>query len=268
MPFLLFTATSILAYAGLKLYKDIKTDSILNKSSIEKIRSEASVSNEIKTTKNNLTIASLSLFLASIGSVFYLPFLLFASTVGIIYTTISIWKNSYHSIIKKQQLNWSVVESIAFPWLLLTGYFFSTALLNWLSWLSKTFVSEFEILGKDLRRSFFRAFGQLPTSIWLKKDGVELEVPINTLKVGDIITVNAGEIVAVDGIIIEGNAYINQYLLTGISQPLAKSSDDKIFASNIIISGRLLIKVDKWGTDTIIAKDMSTYSFKDRFYET
>ncbi|HHB92025.1 MAG TPA: hypothetical protein ENK59_02285 [Thioploca sp.] len=265
MPFLLFTATGIFAYAGLKLYKDFKTD--FNKSSIEKFRSET-FANEIKTTKNNLTISSLSLFLAAIGSVFYLPFLLFASTVGIIYTTIAIWQDSYDSIIKKHELNWSVVESIAFPWLLSSGYHFSTALLNWLSWLSKTFVSEFKILGKDLRRSFFKTFGQLPTTIWLKKDGVELESSINELVVGDIITVNTGEIVAVDGIIIEGNAYINQYLLTGISQPLAKSNNDQIFASNMIISGRLSIKVDKWGTDTAIAKDMSTCNFKDRFYET
>ena len=268
MPFLLFTATSIVTYVGLKLYQGFKTDSTFNKSSIEKLQSGKSESNEINIAQNNLTIASLSLFLASIGSVFYLPALLFASTVGIIYTTISIWQASYRSIIHKHQLNWSVVESIAFPWLLLTGYYFFTALLNWLSWLSKTFVSEFKVLGQDLRRSFFKAFGQIPTTVWLKKDDVQLEVSINTLKIGDIITVNAGEIISVDGIVVEGNAYINQYLLTGMSQPLAKSNNDQIFASNMVISGKLLIKVDKWGADTTVAKDMSKYNFKNRFYET
>jgi len=267
MPFLLFVATSIVTYTSLKLYKDFNADSTFAKSAIEKFKLEKTLPNDINTTQNNLTIASLSLFFMSIGSMFYLPFLLFISVIGIIYTTISIWQNGYHSIVKERQVNWSVVESVAFPWLLLSGYYFLTALLNWLSWLTRGFISEFKILGQDLRRSLFKAFGKLPTVVWLEKNGIELEIQINTLTIGDIIVVNTGEIVPVDGIIIDGNAYINQYLLTGKSQLIAKSSDDQIFASNVVTTGRILVKAEKWGVDTVIAKNMSMYGFRNRFYD-
>ncbi|MDM8567589.1 hypothetical protein QUF74_18320 [Candidatus Halobeggiatoa sp. HSG11] len=262
MPFLIFIASGIITFTGLKLHQDSKTNSI---NSIEKF-SENSISDEHNTTQNNLTIASLSLFLASIGSVFYIPFLIFASVIGIVYTTTSIWQNSYHSIFKEHQLSWSVVESVAFPWLLLAGNYFLTAFLSWLSWLSKTFTFEFKTLGQDLRRSFFKTFGKLPTIVWLEKNGVELEIPINNLTIGDIVIVNAGEMIPVDGVVVEGNAYINQYLLTGKSQLLAKNSNDQIFASNIVITGRILVKVDKWGSDTAIAKEM--YTSSNNFYET
>ncbi len=267
MPFLLFVATSIVTYTSLKLYKNLNANSTFNESAIKKFNSGSSLPNDINTTRNNLTIASLSLFFMSIGSIFYVPLLLFVSIIGIIYTTTSIWRNSYHSIFKEHQINWSVVESVGFPWLLLSGHYFLTALLNWLSWLSKEFISEFKILGQDLRRSFFKIFGKLPTTAWLENNGIELEVQINSLTIGDIIVVNAGEIVPVDGIIIEGNAYVNQYLLTGKFQPLAKSSNDQIFASNVVITGRILVRAEQWGTDTVVAKDMSMYDFRNKFYK-
>ncbi|MBF0469604.1 MAG: heavy metal translocating P-type ATPase, partial [Desulfamplus sp.] len=97
-------------------------------------------------------------------------------------------------------------------------------------------------------------FSDQPQSVWLLKDGVELEIPIEMLRTGDIVSVNAGEVIPVDGTIVHGMASINQHLLTGEFQPLEKEVGDNVFAATILISGQIHIKVEQAGDETIVSK--------------
>jgi len=82
-------------------------------------------------------------------------------------------------------------------------------------------------------------------------DGVEVELPFGELQAGDIIVVNAGEVIAADGTIISGTASIDQHMLTGESQPAEKTVGDPVFATRatIILSGQIHIQVEKAGRD-------------------
>jgi Cd2+/Zn2+-exporting ATPase len=81
-----------------------------------------------------------------------------------------------------------------------------------------------------------------------------IEIPIEKVKVGDILLIETGDRVAVDGIVISGFASINQSSLTGESLPILKKEKDKVFCSTLNVSGSLLIKAEKVGKDTSFQK--------------
>ncbi|CCQ95417.1 putative cadmium-transporting ATPase [[Clostridium] ultunense Esp] len=86
------------------------------------------------------------------------------------------------------------------------------------------------------------------------RNGVEVEISPDEVVEGDIVVVKPGEKIAVDGTIIEGNAYINQAAITGESIPVDKTEEDTVFSGTIIESGYLKIKADRVGDDTTFAR--------------
>jgi Cu2+-exporting ATPase len=97
-------------------------------------------------------------------------------------------------------------------------------------------------------------FGKQPRYVWLWRDGVEIETPLDKLVSGDVIVVNTGEVVPVDGIVDEGMAMIDQHALTGESTPAEKSVGDRVFASTVMVAGKAYVRVETSGTETTSAK--------------
>lgn len=83
---------------------------------------------------------------------------------------------------------------------------------------------------------------------------VEKTVPIEAVKPGDIFIVKPGENIPVDGIIIEGNAAINEAALTGESIPVDKESGDTVSAATTNLSGFIKCKATRVGQDTTLAQ--------------
>ena len=61
----------------------------------------------------------------------------------------------------------------------------------------------------NTKKVLANTFGQQPKKIWILKNEVELEVSLDTLLIGDIVVVNTGEVIAIDGLIIKGIAMID-----------------------------------------------------------
>ncbi len=94
-----------------------------------------------------------------------------------------------------------------------------------------------------------------PTKVLIKTaDQGIIEKPIEEVKIDDLVVVESGERVAVDGIIVEGNASIDQSSLTGESEPVEKNIGEEVFSSTLNLSGSLLVKTTKIGEDTTFAK--------------
>lgn len=87
---------------------------------------------------------------------------------------------------------------------------------------------------------------------WVLQDGQEIEVGVDTLSVDDIVVVNGGEVIPVDGI--EGTALVDQRALTGETVPAEKSVNDSVFAATLIVSGKLHIQVQQAAEATTLAK--------------
>src|SRR5579875_1564489 len=87
----------------------------------------------------------------------------------------------------------------------------------------------------------------------LIKDGKEVKIPIEEVKAGDHIIVKPGEKIPVDGIIIQGQASVDESMITGESIPVEKSNGDIVIGSTINKNGTLIMKATKVGKDTALA---------------
>ena len=81
----------------------------------------------------------------------------------------------------------------------------------------------------------------------------EVEILASEVKVNDIVIVKKGDLIPVDGIIIDGSASIDQANITGESMPVLKTKKMEVFSSTYVVAGYLKIKAVKVGEDTSIA---------------
>ena len=88
----------------------------------------------------------------------------------------------------------------------------------------------------------------------IRADGVEEDVPLAHVHVGDLLRVRPGEKVPVDGIVVEGASSIDEAMLTGEPIPVEKRRGDKVIGATINASGALVIRSEKVGAQTVLAQ--------------
>jgi len=93
-----------------------------------------------------------------------------------------------------------------------------------------------------------------PKTARIKKDGQEIEMPIELIQPGDIIIVRPGEKIPVDSLIIEGHSAVDESMITGESMPVEKKIGDMVIGSTVNKEGVLLIKAAKVGSDTMLSQ--------------
>lgn len=86
------------------------------------------------------------------------------------------------------------------------------------------------------------------------RDDVYVQIPLEQVKVGDLIRVRPGEKIAVDGTVIEGETSIDESLVTGESIPVDKSVGDAVIGSTINNSGTIIFRAEKVGSETMLAQ--------------
>ncbi len=86
------------------------------------------------------------------------------------------------------------------------------------------------------------------------REGVRQEIPVEQLVTDDILLLSAGQQVPADCIALDGNAEVNESLLTGESVPIKKESGDPLYAGSFIASGKATVRIDKIGSNTYISK--------------
>ena len=86
------------------------------------------------------------------------------------------------------------------------------------------------------------------------RDDSYVQVPLDQVKVGDLIRVRPGEKIAVDGVVVEGVSSIDESMVTGESLPVDKTVGDTVIGSTINNSGTLVFKAEKVGSDTVLAQ--------------
>lgn len=89
--------------------------------------------------------------------------------------------------------------------------------------------------------------------VWLVEGDSEIEVEYSELKAGDVISISAGESIGVDGIIVSGEALLNEVSMSGESTPIHKKQRDRVTSGTIISEGKIKVLAEKVGEDTAIA---------------
>jgi len=93
-----------------------------------------------------------------------------------------------------------------------------------------------------------------PKVATVERNGQEFQIPVDDVQLGDILIVKAGESVPVDGIVIEGSAFVDESALTGESIPVEKHIGDKVIGATINKSGYMKMQAAKVGDDTTLAQ--------------
>jgi Cu+-exporting ATPase len=93
-----------------------------------------------------------------------------------------------------------------------------------------------------------------PTTARLRRGGADVDVPVEQVKVGDVVVVRAGERVPVDGEVTEGRSHLDESLVTGESLPLAKAAGDKVTGGSINAEGVLAVRTLAVGAETTLAR--------------
>jgi len=96
-----------------------------------------------------------------------------------------------------------------------------------------------------------------PKTAKIVRDGIEIEVYIDEVAVGDIIIVRPGEKMPVDGVVTEGETSVDESMLTGESMPVAKAVGDSIIGASINKNGAIKYKATKVGKDTALSQIIS-----------
>jgi len=198
----------------------------------------------------DLTICTGSLALAGIAQ-FAAPPLLPVAAAVFAYTTIPSFVGAYEVVFKEKRLGVDLLDSIVVLGCLGTLQVFPGAVLAWCLSFGRMLVKKTEDNSKKMLLS---AFGKQPRFVWLVTDGVEIEVSLDKVKAGDIVVAHTGDMVPVDGHVVEGMAMIDQQALTGESTPAEKGVGDRVFASTIMVAGKIYISVEKAGSETASAK--------------
>ena len=97
-----------------------------------------------------------------------------------------------------------------------------------------------------------------PKTAVILRDNAELTVPVEEVAVGDLFVVRPGGAVPADGVIVEGECAVNESALTGESVPADKGVGDRVSASSVNMSGRIVCRAEKVGEDTLLAQIIRT----------
>jgi len=94
----------------------------------------------------------------------------------------------------------------------------------------------------------------MPTKAHLVKDDEVREISVSELKMGDIVLVRPGEKIPSDGIVVEGESFVNEALLTGESKPVHKKERDKAIGGAINGDGSIHVRIERTGEETYLAQ--------------
>ncbi len=93
-----------------------------------------------------------------------------------------------------------------------------------------------------------------PKLATVRRDGAEVELPVEEVRKGDILIVRSGGSIPVDGVVTSGRAAVDQSALTGESLPVEKEPGDSVAAATINTEGYLELRAEKVGEDTTLAQ--------------
>ena len=108
--------------------------------------------------------------------------------------------------------------------------------------------------GEKARRSILFLMKLAPEVATVKRDGREFKIPVQEVKVDDVVVVRPGEKIPLDGIVVRGISSVNQAPITGESMPVTKQVGNTVYAGTINNEGFLEIKVTKRSEETLLSK--------------
>lgn len=173
--------------------------------------------------------------------------------VGLLYNSVPIYASVYRDLVEERKLGVDLLSALVNTAYLAGGmvvlgsvaqlsFYFSVRMLQLLK----------DRISSDLS-AVLTAQGQ---TVWLSREGEPVAVRVETLAAGDVVVVQAGETVLVDGVVLQGAGVVDLQSLTGRSNPVEAGEGDRLLAFTRVLSGELWIRVDQGGehAETLVSQ--------------
>jgi len=174
---------------------------------------------------------------------FVLALVALSATLPVVWSAIKALKEKYIGI--------DLLASIALIFSLLVKEYASAVFINLM-------LTSARILGaytENRSRKTIQSLLKLkPKKAKIKVDNNIIEVAISKIKKDNLVVVELGERIPIDGEVVAGEAEVDQSSLTGESLPIDKKIGDRVYSSTVVVSGNLIIKAEKIGEETTLEK--------------
>lgn len=184
----------------------------------------------------------------SLGLAFFVnPFATAINIPLMLWNGYPIAARAFRVVREERRLNVDFLYTLAIIASLGQGNYVAGALITWLIKLGD-WIRDLTAAGSK------RAIGDLlefqSKTAWILRDGSVVSIPARDVQVGDHVIVYPGEMIPVDGEIVEGLAMIDQKTITGEGLPVARSVGEAAFAATVTREGQITIKATRVGSDT------------------
>ena len=198
----------------------------------------------------DFAVCSTTLAVAAVGQ-FAVPALAPVGSAMLLYASIPSYKGAYNVAFKEKRAGVDILDAVVISMCLLGGEIVAGAFMCWCLGLGRKLLKKTQ---DTSRKMLLDVFGKQPRFVWVLRDGVEVELPLEDLRVDDIVAVKTGEVIPVDGFVCEGFCMVDQHILTGESAPVEKGLGDRVYASTVMVAGKINICVEKTGSETTSAQ--------------
>ncbi len=154
-------------------------------------------------------------------------------------------------LIIRHDITAGVMATIAMIAAIIVGEYSAAALVVFMfaigDWLENLTVARADNALRDLAKL-------VPAAVTVRRDGGEVDLPLEQVVINDIVLVRTGERIGVDGAVVSGSGSVNQSAITGESMPVEKVVGDSVFAGTLNEVGTLEVQVSRLGPDTTLGQ--------------
>lgn len=216
---------------------------------LKEISAPQKLSEDEKAINLRMGVASVTLGVGVMSQLIYPPMII--ATIPATFWVSSIYlKDAFHALFREHRISVDILDVVLFTLGILCGYIFAQLLGSFLIILMRKLLQKTK---DNSRKKLINVFDLYGSTVWIKVDDAEIEIPFEHLQISDLVVVNTGEIIPVDGDIINGTALVDQRTLTGESQPAEKGVGDQVFASTVVLSGKICVQAERAGRETVAA---------------
>ena len=169
----------------------------------------------------------------------------------LVWCALPVWRRALKILVEERRLNVDFLDGIAILVALAQAEPFTAAFVIWLIRLGDWIRDR---TGAASHRAIANLLDYQKLNAWRQRDGAIEQVPVAALEIGDRVLVYAGDLIPVDGEVLEGVASVDQKTITGESMPVQRCAGDKVYAATVLREGKLLLRASKVGSETTAAQ--------------
>ena len=190
-----------------------------------------------------LTLPTISLALAFIPG----PVAMVVNTPLMLYCGLPIFRRAFRVMIREKRLNVDFLDTLAIGASILQGNMVAGGVITWLIRLGD-WIRDLTAAGSKRAASELLEFQG--RTAWLLVNGVVRAVAAGDITVDDLVVVYPGEMIPVDGEIVEGQAMVDQKTITGEGLAVPRGPGEEVFAATILTQGQVTVRAGRVGAQT------------------